>query len=294
MAGFLAAFAETEKEQWEQEGRKLVVKAGRSVLVLVSALLASFVVMGLFFGLKSLTQYDIYSFFIRFIIPLGAILGGFAAGFLLFVCSHFIGYRPAPRLVFALPLVAIAAHLFYLFLDYATTRYDGIALRQVISFSEYMKLYAASWKMGRAGANSTIAEGTILQGLQVAGFAGAQMLLYSSNSSSDYCPQCDGLISKKLERVRYSTVIERAQEIADEVAQDIEEGRLQNAVRRFPDFGTAEESPKALLRAKQTVTTCPKCGHSTVVLRLAERSGELWKNLDDYEVKNSTDEPLDR
>jgi hypothetical protein len=268
-----------------------MAKATRNLLILLCMLVSSFLTAGLLVGLKAWLHYDLYSFIARAILPVGAIVAGVVAGVLLFIAAHVIGYRPPPRLVWLIPLVALATHLFYLFLDYSVTRVYDISLRQFMSFPDYIRFYAMSWQWGKAARHSTIVEGAFLQGLQVIGFAAAEMLLYSTLASMPSCKRCSGLLSTKVETGRYAER-EGAQDIADDIAEDIEEGRLQSAVTRFPDFGETKDSPQARLRANMTVNVCSKCQQSVVAFRLSERDGELWRGMDDYCVENTTEEKL--
>lgn len=270
----------------------------RSALVAASGAAASAAAILLAFAVKSATHFDLYSVFLRFVIPVGALLFGVIGGLGCVVAGLQLGVRPGRSMFAFILAAAFAAHLLYYYLDYRTTIVFGMPISRIVPFWRFLHVMNSSWRAtsltSRYSEHELGSFGYALFVLQWLGFACAGVFACWMLRTQPACAGCGSMVVHKLEAARFSDDGDLAQDKGDRIAALVEDGDIQPAIDEFAHCGQPTATADAAFRSTITVEKCKGCGKHIVRFRMSEKSEDgLWTPMDDYRTENSSAVPID-
>src|SRR5689334_2620258 len=124
-----AADSTTKERRMTSVARVAIFAVAGTAATIVASLIA--------FALSSTTSFDLYSLFIRHIIPVGAMAFGVIGALGYFLAGLNLGLRPSRWMAVYVLFAALAAHLLFYYLQYMTARAFGTHLSQLISFTRF-------------------------------------------------------------------------------------------------------------------------------------------------------------
>lgn len=166
-------------------------------------------------GIATLTGFNIFSFSLWFVVPIGAILCGAAALSGFYFVSHRLHLKPAWWMVIPLIVFAAVGYLSVYYLEYQwLTLDDGRRATDIVTFSQYLDLLLTNQTMhaGRGGQASVPLgdAGYWLAAIEFLGFMIGGAWIYVALRSARACLVCQQYLRKRGERVRYFNTPDQA------------------------------------------------------------------------------------
>jgi hypothetical protein len=136
----------------------------------------------------------LYAFLMYKILPLGAICCGCVAASGYFLGVKILHPRVNYKLAVKMVLSAMAPYFVVQYITYIDAEQDGIFVRDIISFWEYLHWEITDTVITSSRQNSTpIALGYfsyLYAGIQIAGFAGGGLFLFRMLEDAIFCDRC--------------------------------------------------------------------------------------------------------
>ena len=128
--------------------RQLVQNGGVALAGLATSILTAVAVT----VFDRITGFNVFTFAIWGIVPIGAGLCGFAAASGYYVAAKYLHQRPTKVLLIQMVAVAAFTQFLIYWLEYVTLTIDGRHVSDVVPFGQYLDiiLTKAHYKMGRA------------------------------------------------------------------------------------------------------------------------------------------------
>jgi hypothetical protein len=176
--------------------------------------LATTIAVGAALGAVELyTGFALYSFVFFFVIPVGAILAGFAAASGYYFGLTLLNDKPVGNVVVNMVLAAVSAYLAAHYVPYFVLEIDGILVREFISFPEYLDISIRSASMSFGVRGHAIGEtgemrplwGYLYAALQVGGFAAGGFAVFGFLLGRPYCEGCGKYFRKLGKQARYTS-----------------------------------------------------------------------------------------
>jgi hypothetical protein len=169
------------------------------ILITAGGIVTSIMVVAANLVLARLLSFDLLSLSFWFVVPAGALIGGFAAAGGYFFVAKWTQTLPNRRILFNMVAVGLSTWLLYNWLDYYTLVLDdGTRVRDVASFSQYFTVTAEHMQLTiRTRANpSGVTTGELgslgyaREALQALGFMAGGFATYAYLASSEVCDTC--------------------------------------------------------------------------------------------------------
>jgi hypothetical protein len=265
----------------------LVLLATAVTTVLTCAVLAFF----------DLANFSLYGFTLLFVIPIGAILAGFAAASGCYLAARLLNYRPT-RLVL-IGVLAMSAMTFFLvnYLDYYFMTVDGQSVRTLVSFTDFLNVSLSHMSVclhtcvnGGVGLGPL---GYLAAGLQILGFFLGGASVYGHLQSQKYCDRCERYCKFRTTEERYFPYLEEATKAHGEVLALLRDSQFHAALARHADAGAAANG-KTLdfdVFSELQLRYCETCLRHHIHVALKRREGHSkndWKVLPNTEADFET------
>ena len=241
----------------------------------------------------------LYSFTLWFVIPVGAICSGMiaASGYLL--GARLVNHRPGRGLL-ALILASSAAMFFFIqWLDYSLMTVGGQALKDSISFGDFLTYTIAhtSLRFGMSGHLTGTgveigAAGYLFALVQIAGFLIGGFAIYAYLTSMTYCDDCRLYLNSKGIQTRYFRSAEEMQEATNNVLTEMRLGRLQHSVLVHATLGTNERASASFSSAVE-VKLCKGCDKHWTKFTANRKAGNDWKEINELGFSAFCMEPVE-
>jgi hypothetical protein len=194
-----------------------------------------------------------YSWILWFILPVGAMVSGFAGASGYYAGARILGRRPTRLLLLNILLASVGTFFTIHYLSYITLEFEGKAIRDYVSFWRYLDVAIRSTSMTfRLPATGSTGElgafGYVVAILQVLGFALGGYGVYFYLVSLPYCQRCSRYFSKKGKQIRYTGDAEAMQATTVQVLKDFGDGSVTSAIEKHRAFGKPAFQKGALLR----------------------------------------------
>ncbi|MBN1546008.1 MAG: hypothetical protein JW902_05040 [Syntrophaceae bacterium] len=241
-----------------------------------------------------------YSLTFWFIIPVGALLSGFAGATGYLAGARLFNHRPTPLLLLNIVLVSVGTFFVIHYLSYITLKVDGQAVSDYVSFGQYLDIAIRSTSMefrfrvkeiGATGELGGWGYGVAI--LQILGFAVGGLAVYGYLESIPYCKRCLRYFSAKGKQTRYTGDAEELQASTVQVLSDFSSGVITSAIEKHRMFGSHKFQKDNHLRSVIEVRHCKKCGQHWVKYVVEKRSGNDWKEISDLTTASFTDQVVD-
>ncbi len=241
-----------------------------------------------------------YTWMLWFVVPVGALLSGFAGASGYLFGAWLLGQRPTKMLLLNIVLASIATFFTIHFLDYATLEIDGKAVSDYVPFLQYLDIQTTSSSMtfrfhgasvGDTGELGNLGYGIAF--LQVLGFACGGFAVFGYLSGLPYCNRCSRYLRIKGKQVRYTGDGEALLENEAKVIELVRGGELATALAKKSSFGEAQYEKGKHLRSTSEVRHCKKCGQHWMKFDVSKRAGDDWKEIPELTFSGFTETAID-
>lgn len=169
------------------------------LLITAGGIVTSIMVVATNLLVARLLDFDFLSLSFWFVVPAGALVGGFAAAAGYYLVAKWTQTMPNRRLLFNMVAVGLSTWLLYNWLDYYTlVLEDGTRVRDIASFWQYFTVAAEHMQLtiGTRTNPSAVTTGELgnlgyaREALQVLGFMLGGFATYAYLASSEVCEIC--------------------------------------------------------------------------------------------------------
>ncbi len=235
-------------------------------------------------------DFSLYTWMFWFVIPAGAILCGFAAASGYYLGARLFNHRPTGILLLNMVAISVATFFLIHYLDYFFIEIDGKAVRELITFSQYLDIemsYTAVQFNIRAHPIGEAVEigswGYLYAALQMLGFAVGRVAVYFHLKSLPYCDSCSKYLAKKGIQTRYTASSETLTNAVKDIIQCLSESRFQDAIAVHAKTAGSDTYQKELvLRSQIQIKRCKSCNQHWLKFTVSKRARDDWKdNIDE-------------
>ena len=206
---------------------------------------------------------NVFSFWLWFVIPVGAVLVGVAGASGGFLACKYFKIIPSGSDATALVVVAALTMFMIYYLDFITLTLDsGAKVSEIVSFSEYMKIIATQTHMihGRSLRHDTGALGGLGYGLLALEFVGVLMggaAVLGTIKDGEICPECNVFLQNIGVKVNLQPTIMEAMSIHKRITS----GDVDDYIYALEDKADCDSGDVMI---KFTLMRCKKCGYECV------------------------------
>jgi hypothetical protein len=232
--------------------------------------------------ISNLTKFNLFTLSVWVVVPVGAILVGFAAASGYYFGSLYFHKRATWFLLLQMIVIAAATQGLIYYIEYSTMVLDdGRRVADFIDFSNYLdiSLTKAHYRFGRAAQDVGEAGsfGYWMAVFQFAGFAFGGLCVYGFLLSKPVCPICCLYLRPLSKKEKLFATPEEAAPYYDTLFLSPVDG---------PEFAAKIGSvakakvQKGTYRIKTTLHGCPSCKDQLIEEKVEIHNGSDWKNVD--------------
>lgn len=260
----------------------------------------SFITAAILAGLDTLLGFSLYSYTFWFIIPVGALASGFAGASGYYYGARAINHRPTKVLLGSIVSVSIATFFLVHYLDYRFLTVDGKAARDFVSFAGFLSFVlshqSVQFGVGSHGIGSAVQLGLwgyLYALLQVVGFAAGGFVIYLYLEALPYCRRCAKYLAAKEKQARFTTDRKKIDECAAQMKQQVNAGRIQEAIAMHAVFGDAKPvNVRTSLRSLVEIKRCKDCNQHWMRFSISRHGQGDWQEISNTHFENYTDQPI--
>jgi hypothetical protein len=233
-----------------------------------------------------LTSFNAFTFSIWLVVPVGALLTGFAAASGYYFGSHVLHQRPSWHTLVQMVVIAAATNVLIYYFEYATLVLDnGVRASQIVSFPTYMRVYLSNQEISVGPALQTHTSigkfGYWLAGLDFLGFLAGAVCIYFWLIRSQFCKTCEKYLRKCAQRIRYFGSADDAGHYYDGLFSNPVDS---DAFLRQAKIGSLKVvTGSNQMMIKTTLLGCPKCKDQVWRDEVSGWNGKEWKELSNLE-----------
>lgn len=261
-----------------------MTKQNHSLLIAAAGLATSIATAFGITLINTWTGFNLFTISFFVILPLGAILCGFAASSGYYFAAKHFHNKPSKILLAQMALVAAMTQILIYWLEYQSLVIDGIKAASFVSFSEYLDVMLTSThlRMGRGAHIDTGEVGTFgywLAFFQFLGFLIGGITVYIKLASDPTCSACDQYLRQTLSKTDTFEGPDQFSAYYDGVyAHPVDSHEFSNHVGQKHK---AEGIERGALKVATTVFECPSCFGQSVKEEVQVFNGQDWKDVTD-------------
>jgi hypothetical protein len=246
--------------------------------------------------------FALYSWMFWFVIPVGALLSGFAGASGYYLGARFFGHRPTRPLLLNILIASVLTFFLIYYLSYATLQVEGKDVSEYISFWQFLDIAIRSTAMefryhaAKIGSTGELGSfGYVIAALQVLGFAAGGFCVYAYLLTKPYCDKCSRYLSAKGKQIRYVVDPEGLEEATLHLMTLMEKGEILSAVeehRSKPSFGSSAAPKDCRLRSVIKVQRCTKCEIHWVRFAVEKQSRDDWEEVSGTTMAKFTEQAV--
>lgn len=250
-------------------------------LTTVAGMVAASLVIAINVGLERSLDLDLLGLTYAFILPVGAIIGGFGSALGYYVAARTTQTLPSRRMLFEMLAIAVSTWLMMHWVEYVTLQFsDGRMARDVVPFWEYLRIRTEHLQLVLQTAGSAARDATPQLGMlgyvheliQVTGFLIGGLVVWLVLRGQEACISCSRY-------ARQQPVLRRASTpVFDDVLQ-----RCGVTLSGFGEQVAHVVANRPLVGLNLSMVTCPSCHRSWI------RPGAVV-----FDRNNAVVRPLDR
>lgn len=234
--------------------------------------------------IEALTGHALYSVSLGLLLPIGAILAGFAAASGYYFGAKYFHQKPAGGLGLNIVLVSISAYLLVHYVPYYLIEVDGVRVKDAISFWSYLDLdirHASLSSISSKRDISTVELGSIFGYIyvliQLIGFSIGSFLVFFTLLDTPFCKKCSKYLHRTNTQDRYTSEGEALYEKIKIFATNLDERKYVEALEFHADQMGVSEYSGQHLRTRVTIHKCKTCGINHLDLETSRLEGNDWK-----------------
>ena len=234
-------------------------------------------------AVSKITGFDVFTFSIWVVVPVGAALTGFAAASGYYFGSLYFHKRPDLLLLLQMVVIAGLTQLLIYYLGYKTfVLDDGRRVSDLIPFGQYLDitLTSAHYRIGRAMTDTgeVGSFGYWLAAFQFVGFLVGGLCVYGFLLEKPVCSTCNLYLRPLCKREK--TFVD-----ADSASSHYYDVLLQHPVdsSEFASLIRVEakcQAQKGAVLVKTSLHGCPKCKAQLIEEKIQVHNGSAWKDAD--------------
>lgn len=232
------------------------------VFTTFAGIVAAISVVSINVGLERWLDLDLLGLTVWFVVPGGALVGGFGAASGYYAAARATQTLPSRRMLFEMLAIGFSTWLLMHWVDYATISLsDGSMVRDQVPFWYYLKLRTEHLQLiiqNQGGQTiDTTPElgilGYVHELLQIIGFLVGGLIMWLALKAREACTACG----------RYARTTRLLQRAPSAIFDDV----LARAGVMIPDFGervAAALGKRRLVGLNLSIATCPSCERSWI------------------------------
>lgn len=232
--------------------------------------------------IHNITGFNIFSFSVWVVVPVGAGACGFAAASGYYFAARYLHLQPSKFLLLQMVFVAALTQILIYWLEYKTLNIDGVNVSSVIPFFQYLDVSFTTvhMRIGRAMQHDTGEVGSFgywLAFIDFVGFLIGAVFIYLNLKGSAQCDECK----------KYMGVLCVKKDSFDgehEFAQHFD-GLYQHPVDSAEFFQhasidhTASAVRQGTINLESKLFACPSCGQQRLDESVSVYNGKEWKQV---------------
>lgn len=240
-----------------------------------------------------------YTWMFWLVIPVGAILAGFAGATGYYAGAWVLGYRPSSRLLLNIVIASLTTFFLVHYFSYQTLTIGEKYVSDFLPFLQYLDMAIRSTSMDitvRAAKAASTGElgslGYVVAFLQVAGFAAGGFVVYAYLASKPYCERCSCYLRETGRDERFSSNSEILLAKIKDFASLLDRRQFKDAIRFHCDKMGTIHSPGQRLRSQLIITECRRCGINHLQFLVSKLEGENWEDISETDMRMFINEKL--
>ncbi|WKJ90763.1 hypothetical protein QZJ86_01100 [Methylomonas montana] len=232
--------------------------------------------------MSRMTGFDFFTFSIWVVVPVGALLTGFAAASGYYFGSLYFHKRAGLSLLAQMIVIAGLTQLLIYYMGYSTlVLNDGRRVSDFIPFGQYLdiSLTSAHYSIGRAMTDTgeVGSFGYWLAAFQFVGFLVGGLSVYGFLATKPVCEKCNLYLRPLSKREKTFSDGDSASPYYDALFEHPVDGPEFAALIRSEEKAKAE---KGVVLVKTVLHGCPKCKSQLIEEKVQVHNGSEWKDAD--------------
>jgi hypothetical protein len=268
-------------------------------LMIVLGAITCLATAALLYGIESVFDFALYTWTVWFVLPIGALLSGYASATGYRFGAKILNHRPGRFLMINMVLVSIGTFFLVYYFAYYSLVVEGVPVRTTASFWKYLdivlthssvtfRIYAS--KLGSTGELGAFGYGYAL--LQIVGFAGGGLSAYYSLAEEPFCYSCQRYYRRHSRTQRFIDNPEILENLIGKITTQISSGNLSVALSALEAFGHVKHETKDHLRVEASLWCCKTCQERLMRFSVSKRTGNNWKEIPNFKQEASSSSPI--
>lgn len=260
----------------------------------ISATLLTGITLGL---IQVYTGFALYSLTFWFVIPVGAILSGFAAASGYYLGAKLFHQKPSGGVLLNMVASSITAFLVVHYIPYYMLEVDGTRIKEVISFWQYLEFYIKHTSLsslrfgGSTGELGTFA-GYAYACLKLLGFSIGSVAVFMWLSESPYCDKCSRYLQKTGQQDRFTLGGELFVNQIKEFHLLLDNLKFNEAIHFHSGQMGVSNSSGYQLKSRIIIRMCSVCRINHLDFIASKLDGDNWKDIKETAKRAIIEEQL--
>lgn len=242
------------------------------------------------------TGYALYSWMFWFVIPLGACLSGFAAASGYYAGAKICHQKPVGGVLFNMICASVSAYFVVNYLPYYLLEIEGVRVKDVIPFLQYLDYSITSTSLSFLRGGSTTGElgnfGYVYAFIQLIGFSAGGFAVFVWLEKNPYCEKCSRYLFKSWDQEVYTSEGDKLIENIKRFTDLLGVKKFNEAIKwHGQDMGESETAGHHL-KAKIEVRECSMCGINHLSFVASKLNKNSWEEISETEIGVFTSEEL--
>lgn len=230
------------------------------------------------------TKFNLFSFSVFVIVPVGAAACGFVAASGYYLAAKFLHQRPTKSLLIQMVVIAALTQALIYWLEYQTASVEGVRVASFISFGQYLDIMMTKvhMRLGRGAGVDTGEVGSFGYWLALLDFIGFLIgggFVYFLLKSAPSCEGCDKYLRSTLKKKDSFVDSEEFTPYYQNVyVHPVDSSEFVAHVGREFSAGKAQNGT---INLTTTVFECPQCFGQSVKEEIQIFNGKEWKQVNE-------------
>ena len=254
----------------------------RHAAISICGVLTSIATAVIIATIESITGFNLFTFSMWVVVPVGAGLCGFAAASGYYFAAKILHQRPSKTLLLQMVVIAAFSQVLIYWFEYTALKIDGTFVSSMVPFTKYLdiSLTNSHMKIGRAMQVDTGELGSLGYWLAVINFVGfllGGVFMYLTLQGQ---PACDDCIKYMKTAAKKTDVFKDAVAFGEYFEREFD--HPVDSVDFAAHVGakySAEKPQKGAVNLEASVFACPECGSQAVIEKVKVHNGSEWKDV---------------
>jgi hypothetical protein len=231
--------------------------------------------------INTITGFNVFTFSMWVLLPLGAIACGFAAASGYYFAARFLHLQPSRWLLAQMVVVAALTQMLIYWLEYKALNIDGVNVSSVIPFFQYLdvSLTSAHMRIGR-GMHDTGQVGSFgywLAAIDFVGFMIGGGFVYIVLDSTPVCADCKKYYTKlAVKKDSFSDQEEFAGYYDGVYTHPVDSEEF--AAHTSGEY-SAGKAQQGTINLESKLMSCPSCSQQRLDEKVSVFNGKEWKDI---------------